>query len=136
MRLVPPFSFCPFIIHAESPLVKLFLNFLQIVDFLHCIVVFFTAHAFEKTYKKRTATNRNDCDDERNRADRAENNNHFFSSFHPAVYSYSPAVSVFSPLDRTTFAVVLAGITILYVVTPFLRFQLQKTLFSIRTLQK
>ena len=128
MRLVPPFSFCPFIIHAESPLVKLFLIFFANCGFPALYSRIFTAHAFEKTYKKRTATNRNDCDDERNRADRAENNNHFFSSFQPAVYSYSPAVSVFSPLDRTTFAVVLAGITILYVVTPFLRFQLQKTL--------
>lgn len=39
---------CAFIIHDERPLVKLFLIFLQIVDLLRRIVVFFTAYAYEK----------------------------------------------------------------------------------------
>ena len=37
----------------------------------------------------------------------------FSSSYQPVVNSYSPAMSVFSPLGKITFAVVLAGITIL-----------------------
>ena len=109
-------------------LVKSFLNFFANCGFHASYSRIFLLPTHSKNYKMRNATNRNDCGNERKRAGRTENNNHFFSSFQPAVYPYSPAVSVFSPLDRTTFAVVLAGITILYVVTPFSRFQLQKTL--------
>lgn len=42
------------IIHAAKLLVKRFLIIFSVVDFLHCIVVFFAAHAFEKTHKCET----------------------------------------------------------------------------------
>ena len=44
----------------------------------------------------------------------------FSLPFQSTINSYSPAVSVFSPSGKITFAVVLEGMTILYVVLPFL----------------
>lgn len=41
------------------------------------------------------------------------------SEYYSSANSYSPAASVFSPPGKMTFAVVLAGITILYIVLPF-----------------